>query len=98
MKDKIGLRYKRVKQISYNANSIKNLILRQRFAILLVKKMQNTKRIINIDETWLGMEDFTRMKWQIPETTNSVAKKLVQPRISMIVAIDNFGETFMSIN
>jgi hypothetical protein len=54
-------------------------------------------RIINIDETWLGMEDFTRMKWQAPGATNSIAKKLWAPRHSLILALDNYGESFVAL-
>lgn len=55
-------------------------------------------RIINIDETWLGMEDFRRMKWQPPENTNSIGKKLWAPRISLLLAMDNFGESYISVS
>jgi len=56
------------------------------------------KRIINIDETWLGMEDFRRMKWQAPDSTNSVPKKLWHPRISLILALDNRGESYIALS
>jgi len=54
-------------------------------------------RIINIDETWLGMEDFRRMKWQLPGTTNSVPMKDWSPRISMILAFDSYGESYVAL-
>ena len=65
--------------------------------VLLEAAMTKT-RIINIDESWLGMEDFRKMKWQAPDTTNSVGKKLWQPRISLLVALDNFGESYISVS
>ena len=55
-------------------------------------------RIINIDESWLGMEDFRRMKWQVPGLTNSVPKKLWSPRISLLLALDNFGESYVALS
>ena len=63
MKKNLGLSYKKIKEIGVHTNSIKNLVLRQRFAIELVTLMNKGKRIINIDETWLGMSDFRHMKW-----------------------------------
>ena len=54
-------------------------------------------RIINIDQTWLGMEDFRRMKWQLPGITNSVPMKDWSPRISMILAFDNYGESYVAL-
>ena len=44
------------------------------------------------------MSDFRRMKWQHPSYENSVAKKLWSPRVSMILAIDNFGESYVSLS
>jgi len=49
------------------------------------------KTIINIDETWLGMTDFRRMSWALPGRSNSIAKKNVVPRISMVAALDSKG-------
>jgi hypothetical protein len=49
------------------------------------------KTIINIDETWLGMTDFRNMSWALPGRSNSVKKKNVIPRISMVVALDSEG-------
>ena len=47
--------------------------------------------------SWLGMSDFRRMKWRPRGSTNSIARKLVVPRISMIVALDTDGEVFLSL-
>ena len=55
-------------------------------------------RVINIDETWLGMEDFRHMKWQLPKSKNSYVKKLWSPRISMLLAFDNFGESYVALS
>jgi hypothetical protein len=52
---------------------------------------------LNIDETWLGMSDFRRMKWQVPGTTNSVAKLEVQPRITMILGLDTLGNVYVTL-
>ena len=52
--------------------------------------------VINVDETWLGMTDFRRMKWREKGTTNSVPAKQVASRISMIVAFDTKGSVFLT--
>ena len=33
----------------------------------------------------------------VPGTSNSVAKKALQPRVSMIAALDNLGGVFISL-
>ena len=53
--------------------------------------------ILNIDETWLGMSDFRRMKWQPCGNNNSLAKLQLVPRISMIVGIDTSGQIYLSL-
>lgn len=58
-----GMRYKKVKHIPLQANSERNLILRQQWAMAVLDKDYKNKIYLNIDETWLGMSDFRRMKW-----------------------------------
>ena len=55
------------------------------------------KNIISIDESWIGMSDFRRMKWCRIGKPNSVPKKNVTPRISMITALDSFGKLYMTL-
>ena len=91
MHKEIGLRYKRIANVSWQGNSEKNLILRSQFAQEFFKLKLEKKTIINIDETWLGMTDFRNMSWALPGRSNSVAKKNMVPRISMVVALDSEG-------
>ena len=55
------------------------------------------KRIINVDETWVGMQDFRRRKWKPHGSTNSVAMTSIRPRITMILALDTDGELYLSL-
>ena len=66
------MRYKRIKPVSLHLNSAKNLILRQQFALKLIDLFKRNKIIISIDETWLGMTDFRKMKWNQKGQSNSV--------------------------
>ena len=58
--------------------------------------LKNKKIILNIDESWISQMDYRRMKWCAPGSTNSVPTKQVQPRISLIVAIDSVGHMYAS--
>ena len=84
----LGMGYKKKKAISWQANSPKNLILRQQFADHFLKLNLYEKLIINIDETWIGQTDFRRRKWTFLHQPDSVPFKRVQPRISLIAALD----------
>ena len=53
MTNELDLRYKRIKEISWQGNSDKNKILRQQFTKTLLKVDFSKKTVINIDETWL---------------------------------------------
>ena len=91
LRDELHMRYKKIKHVSVHANSQKNLVLRQQFALELIKHIHAGKTILNVDESWLGMSDFRRMKWCPYKDTNSVPILQLQPRISMIVALDTSG-------
>jgi ABC-type sugar transport system permease subunit len=67
------------------------------FAKFMLKLLYEGKRIINIDETWIGSCNFQRMHWQSPQIFTSIVNTLVRPRVSVIVAIDTKGNIFASI-
>ena len=91
------MRYKKIKRCSIHVNSIKNLVLRQQYAIQFLELVQEKKNFINIDETWLGMSDFRRQKWRVHGSTNSVPQLQIVPRISMILGLDQKGKTYLSL-
>jgi len=65
MKEELGMSYKKIKPVAWQANSTRNLILRQQFALSMLSNLRGKyTTVINVDETWLGMTDFRRMKWQ----------------------------------
>jgi hypothetical protein len=43
------------------------------------------------------MSDFRRMKWQVPGTTNSVAKLEIAPRITVILGLDSRGNVYLAL-
>ena len=97
LKEDFNMSYRKIKEVSKHVNSDRNLILRQQFAIKFIELFSHKKHIINIDETWLGMSDFRRMKWSVKGDTNSVPMVQVQPRISMIMGIGTNGAIYASL-
>ena len=52
MKQEQGMNYKKVKPVSWMANSRRNLILRQQFALSLLNNLRGKyTTVINVDET-----------------------------------------------
>jgi hypothetical protein len=41
--------------------------MRQQFAKMVIDFLVDGKRILNIDETWIGQTNFRRQKWQDPQ-------------------------------
>ena len=97
MKEELGMSFKKVKPVSTHSNSDKNRVCRQQFALKFIELLVEGKTILNIDETWVGMCDYRRMKWQPAGSTNSVAKLQMQPRISMITGLDSKGHVYLSL-
>ncbi len=97
MRHDLGMRYKKISHVALHTNSPKNLILRQRYAIELVALLNNGKRIINIDESWIGQSDFRRRKWVQKGQSCSEIQLQVNPRISMIVGLDSTGAVYLSL-
>ena len=60
----MNMSFRKVVEISPFENSVKNLVLRQLGAKIIIDAAMSKARVINIDETWLGIEDFRAMKWQ----------------------------------
>ena len=97
MKNEMDMSFRKITKIAIQANSVNNLFLRQRFAIKWLSLSAKKTIFLNIDETWLDMSDFRRMKWKPKYSTNSNAVMIVWPRISMITGIDTLGNVYLSL-
>jgi len=71
MTKEMDMSFRKITKIALQANSVNNLFLRQRFAIKWLSITSKKTIFINIDETWLDMSDFRRMKWRPKYSTNS---------------------------
>ena len=96
MKD-MRLSFMKVKHINVGANTDRSLVLRQRWALQFLSMDWRHKNVINVDETWLGMTDYRRMHWRPRDREWSVKAKQLQPRISMITAVDKVGNVWVCL-
>ena len=55
------------------------------------------KRILSVDESWLSDSMFIRKKYNQSGTSNSVEEQVIQPRISIIGAVDTEGDVYLSL-
>jgi hypothetical protein len=93
----LRIAFRKVKHINVTANSERAMVLRQRWALSFLAMDWRNKNVINIDETWLGMTDFRRMHWRPRDKEWSVKAKQLQPRISMITAVDKLGNVWVCL-
>jgi transposase len=50
-----------------------------------------------VDESWINELDFARRKWHNRDECNSLPRKNVSPRLSLLAAIDTDGRVFMAL-
>ena len=58
------MRYRVLKRVAYQGNSERCLVMRMLYAKKMFTLLDQGKRIINIDETWLPHLDFRNKKWR----------------------------------
>ena len=97
MVNDLCMSYRKITSIAIFGNSTRNLVCRQRFALKMIEVLTSGKRILNLDQTWLGMMDFRRMKWRVKGSTNSVPQLMMLPRISMFLVLSTEGQVYLSL-
>lgn len=97
LKKELNLRYRPIKRIAYLANTPRSLILRQMFAKSLTDELLRGRIILNCDESWLNLKDYSRRRWRARGETNSSSIQAIEPRISLFSAIDTKGACYFSL-
>ena len=97
-KQSMGLSFRRVKKVPVQANLDRCLVLRQQYALVMLSLLGSGKRIIVVDETWLSESNYIRKAWCWPGTPGTVATSPVQPRLSMVTALDTDGRVYFSLS
>ena len=66
LKDELGLGYRMARDVPLQGNSERCLVLRQQYAMKMLELLNDGKRILNVDESWLNDTNFTRKIWCPP--------------------------------
>ena len=64
----------------------------------MMKLLSESKRIINIDETWINETNFVRKTWGERNGEGNSILNSVSPKLSMITAIDTEGHVWFSLS
>ena len=97
MRQDCSLTYRKVTHLAPKQNSDQNRILRQRWAMSFLEIIKKKPRIINVDESALVYLDFSRRIWATKGSSHGIKVPAVQPRLSLIMAIDNHGVIYGSM-
>ena len=98
LRKELGFSYRGTKKVPVQCNSARCLILRQQFALELLQLLQNKKRVINFDETWLNESSFIRKAWAPKNTSASMTLRTITPRLSLLGASDTAGNCWYALS
>ena len=98
LKQDLGMSFVKAQKQHPQANSIKVKILRQRYALMMLPLLEQGKRVINVDETWLNETSFVRKVWGSKDKMSNTSINTVTPRLSMIAALDTHGNVWYSLS
>ena len=97
LKEELGLGYRMARKVPLQANSERCLVLRQRFALVMLDLLLEGKRVMNVDESWLNETTFTRKIWCPSNAPATITQRTVAPRLSLIAALDTEGRVYFSL-
>ena len=97
LRKEMRLGYRLAKMVAVQCNSERCLVLRQQFAVRMIPLLEAGRRIINVDESWLNQTRFLRRVWAPADAPCTFTAKQVNPRISLIVALDTEGSLWFAL-
>ena len=89
--------YRRTNVVPIQSNLPRCLVLRQQFALRMIPLLESGRRIINVDESWLNSTRFVSRSLIPTDSPGTYTDKQVQPRISLIVALDTDGRLWCAL-
>ena len=55
-------------------------------------------RIINVDESWVAEAEYSRRMWCPTKAPATISFKSVNPRLSLLAALDNDGNVYFTLS
>jgi len=63
MRKDLNMGYRLAKKVPIQSNLERTLVLRQQYSIKILPLLEQRKRVINVDESWLNQTRFLRRTW-----------------------------------
>ena len=64
----------------------------------MLNLLDEGRKIINVDETFLNVSDLRYMKWRTKGETNSLRERPIDPLLKVIAAVSTSGEVHMAVS
>ena len=64
----------------------------------MLKLLNEGRKIINVDETFLNVSDLRYMKWRTRGETNSLRERAINPLLKVIAAVSTTGEIYIAVS
>jgi hypothetical protein len=97
MVEMLGMSYRKIIYQAVQANSERARVQRQQCAFQFIKLLKKKTRFISIDETWVDASDYRRRSWQMRDNPNNPSQRKVNPRVTLIVALDTDANLYCSL-
>ncbi len=92
------LSFLKSKKLNPSANSDMNRVLRQQYALAMLRLLYKGRRVINIDETWLNETSYIRRAWSERDGRQNAPLNVISHRVSMIAALDTDGHFWFALS
>ena len=63
----------------------------------MLELLSQTKRILNMDESWIGDSSYIRRMWCPGNSPATVTSSTVSPRLSLLAALDTDGNVWYAL-
>ena len=90
------LTYKKVNRVAKLGNTERSKVLRLQWAKAYLNLPEETV-LCNIDETMVNKSDWRKCKWQPRGQSSSVVDHRLNPRITLITAVDTLGNVWIAL-
>ena len=98
IKEDLNMSYRPVTYRVAQTHTVRCMVLWQQYAMKMVSVLEQGFRVINLDESWLNWTHHLIKAWQPRGAHLEVSRKQLQPRVSVLAALDTAGRVWYSLS
>ena len=90
--------FRNIRKMHFLGNESRALVLRQHWAKVFLANLDENKRVLVVDESWLSSLDQRRRKWAPKNQKNSLVSKEMSKNVNVICGLDTTGRVYVSMH